>query len=318
MRQNFPARGVDTQFTLNDSITIPSSDTGRLSEIVSWQAARMRAVLGETSWRSAVPISLKDLLAHQGRHIPGGPDALPTAAPSGGLGASNQVGTAASFARSDHQHLAFDSVNPAAPGAAAAPGTSNIAARRDHVHRRPTLDELGAASQAAVDIWSEGQIRMGQYISRFLNEWDAKDVTGGVGVVVSDAAAWTGQARQATVAAHNVGYLVSGASTRAMRFGKYVAGFRLRSSSNTSTSVVATLEVFMDNGNMLASVDLKGIDFTAGANVYQVFHIPFDLRSYPATGNGLLFRVHFKKVADITVDAISVYPAYIAKSTYNT
>ena len=72
--------------------------------------------------------------AHKESHQPGGNDALPTAAPSGGLGTSNGAGTSTSFARADHVHKAFDSVAPANVGSTASPGSSTIAARRDHVH----------------------------------------------------------------------------------------------------------------------------------------------------------------------------------------
>lgn len=49
-----------------------------------------------------------DLLAHAARHLPGGADALTTAAPVG-VGAANSIGAAASFARSDHVHAGVSS-----------------------------------------------------------------------------------------------------------------------------------------------------------------------------------------------------------------
>ena len=42
--------------------------------------------------------------SHAARHSPGGPDALGTAAPLVGIGASNAEGSASTFARSDHNH----------------------------------------------------------------------------------------------------------------------------------------------------------------------------------------------------------------------
>lgn len=50
-----------------------------------------------------------DVSAHASRHNPGGADALATAAPPQGIGAGNSVGTAASFARSDHGHTIRES-----------------------------------------------------------------------------------------------------------------------------------------------------------------------------------------------------------------
>lgn len=75
--------------------------------------------------------------SHAATHRPGGSDAIPTAAPSGGLGTANGVGVSASLARADHTHLAFDSTNPVANGTASA-GSAATAARRDHVHPTDT------------------------------------------------------------------------------------------------------------------------------------------------------------------------------------
>jgi hypothetical protein len=50
--------------------------------------------------------------AHATSHLPGGSDALTTAAPSQGIGGSNGVGTAASFARSDHDHTIRETGGP--------------------------------------------------------------------------------------------------------------------------------------------------------------------------------------------------------------
>jgi hypothetical protein len=49
---------------------------------------------------------------HATSHLPGGSDALTTAAPSQGIGGSNAVGTAASFARSDHDHTIRETGGP--------------------------------------------------------------------------------------------------------------------------------------------------------------------------------------------------------------
>lgn len=75
-----------------------------------------------------------DISAHASRHLPGGVDALTTAAPVVILaGAAQSAGTAASFSRSDHQH----GVNSAAPstiGVANSEGTAQTVSRTDHVH----------------------------------------------------------------------------------------------------------------------------------------------------------------------------------------
>lgn len=71
--------------------------------------------------------------AHASTHLPGGADALTTAAPTTPSGTSNTVGVAASFARSDHLH-ALPYATPVATGAANAAGSSNNIPRSDHVH----------------------------------------------------------------------------------------------------------------------------------------------------------------------------------------
>jgi hypothetical protein len=53
-----------------------------------------------------------DVSAHASRHNPGGSDALATAAPAQGIGGGNSKGTAASYARSDHDHLLRETGGP--------------------------------------------------------------------------------------------------------------------------------------------------------------------------------------------------------------
>lgn len=53
-----------------------------------------------------------DVSAHAARHLPGGSDALTTAAPAQGIGGGNSSGSAASFARSDHDHTIRETGGP--------------------------------------------------------------------------------------------------------------------------------------------------------------------------------------------------------------
>lgn len=75
-----------------------------------------------------------DVSAHASRHNPGGADALTTAAPGAtSVATASAVGTALSFARSDHVHQS--NTAPAdVTKAAAAIGTSGEPARADHKH----------------------------------------------------------------------------------------------------------------------------------------------------------------------------------------
>jgi len=50
--------------------------------------------------------------AHASTHLPGGTDALTTAAPAQGIGAGNSAGTATSFSRSDHDHKLRTTTGP--------------------------------------------------------------------------------------------------------------------------------------------------------------------------------------------------------------
>jgi hypothetical protein len=52
------------------------------------------------------------VVAHAGTHLPGGGDALTTAAPLQGIGGSNAEGAAASFARSNHDHTIRETGGP--------------------------------------------------------------------------------------------------------------------------------------------------------------------------------------------------------------
>ena len=57
------------------------------------------------------------------------------------LGTANSAGVATTAVRTDATILAFDATVPAGVGTAAA-GVATVAARRDHVHPRPSLDDL--------------------------------------------------------------------------------------------------------------------------------------------------------------------------------
>lgn len=85
--------------------------------------------------------------AHASRHLPSGADPLATAAPVTAVGGNttNQVGTANSLARSDHQHgVATGTPSAQIPDQANAEGVSNNIARADHTHNIPTAAPTGA------------------------------------------------------------------------------------------------------------------------------------------------------------------------------
>ncbi len=87
-----------------------------------------------------------DVSAHAARHLPNGVDAEATAAPLINIGGNtaNGVGTANSFARSDHQHgVATGTPSTITPNQANAAGSSNNLARADHIHNIPADVAVG-------------------------------------------------------------------------------------------------------------------------------------------------------------------------------
>lgn len=90
------------------------------------------------------------------------------------LGTANAAGSIDQAIRRDATILAFDATNPAALGTAA-PGNATVAARRNHVHPMPALDDLtdvGAASPATGDLlaWS-GSAWVNQAPASTTNIW---------------------------------------------------------------------------------------------------------------------------------------------------
>lgn len=82
-----------------------------------------------------------DVSTHASRHLPTGTDPLTTAAPLLAIGGNtaNQVGTANSLARSDHQHdVATGVPSTQAPDQSNSEGSSDNLARADHNHNIPT------------------------------------------------------------------------------------------------------------------------------------------------------------------------------------
>lgn len=122
------------QPTADPQVAPVNNGPGKIGQWVSWLVNRIMAITGKPNFWDNPDITLAALKSHKSRHLPGGVDPIDTAAPSGGLGADNAEGEAASYARSDHTHKAFDAVAPADVGGIPGAGVSASAARRDHVH----------------------------------------------------------------------------------------------------------------------------------------------------------------------------------------
>lgn len=74
------------------SSTAPTS-----GQVLAWDSTA-------STWVPSSSVAGVNIAAHASRHAADGADALPTAAPPRGIGAGNSVGTASSYARSDHNH----------------------------------------------------------------------------------------------------------------------------------------------------------------------------------------------------------------------
>lgn len=65
--------------TVDDGVTVTTStayNTGSVTDLFSRITSRIRQIIGGTSWRSTVPISLTQLASHRARHYTGGADPL--------------------------------------------------------------------------------------------------------------------------------------------------------------------------------------------------------------------------------------------------
>lgn len=94
-----------------------------------------------------------DVSAHASRHNPGGLDALATGIPVAvSVGASPAEGTAANYARSDHQH-GITTGTPSTIGTANSTGSASTVARSDHIHAHgdQTVATLHAAATTSAN-----------------------------------------------------------------------------------------------------------------------------------------------------------------------
>lgn len=117
--------------------------TGKLIQNSGVIISDANAVTGAASYNGVV------VETHASRHLPGGPDALTTAAPIATavqIGNAAATGTAASFSRSDHTHAVAGGTPVNVTKAANADGTAVTFARSDHKH------DVTTAAPAAVGV----------------------------------------------------------------------------------------------------------------------------------------------------------------------
>ena len=169
------------------------------------------------------------------------------------------------------------------------------------------LNELGAAQMSA----TQSQVTLVNLNGGALPQmqfslgWLADDTFGtfgllwGSGAPVSNAAAWGGTAFRLSYTST----MESSAwvwTTEFVRDVPLVAYVRLKVSDNTSSNEVAR---FSATGG--GTLSLKGADFAA-ANQYQEFALPF---TFPSTETFLIFQFWRSGLADVYVDAVSIFTA---------
>lgn len=150
----------------------------------------------------------------------------------------------------------------------------------------------------------------GNFTSRGHVEMDAKDMLSSAGkgysASASDPYADSGYTRKA-VSANTTGILCY--KTVNLRYGKYVAIFRIKVLSNASTNTIAKIGIKAVNGTTdLAAILVKPTDF-ASANTYQSFFVEFDHGYFGGHYKTVTPQVYFYTgVTDLSVDSIVIEP----------
>jgi len=153
-------------------------------------------------------------------------------------------------------------------------------------------------------------LQVGERASSFERVYYPDDSSWGhsAGALVDDAQAVKGKAWKASAGT---------ASNVHIQYGPYLTGtglwpstsctvkFRLKTSNNTTSSYVATIDATTAYGaTVYASRQIRGTDFLS-ANTYQEFTLTFTTPSAPVPDNWE-FRVYFTGVADIWIDTTTI------------
>ena len=153
-------------------------------------------------------------------------------------------------------------------------------------------------------------IVQGNFTSRTHVELDAKDIPYSAGqgytVSASDVYADSEYARKASSINGNGALCYQPVN---LRYGKYVAIFRMKALANTSANTVARIAVKATDGTTdLGVILLKPTDF-AKANTYQSFFVEFDHEYFNGHNKTVIPQVYFYTgVTDISVDSIVIEP----------
>lgn len=127
--------------------------------------------------------------------------------------------------------------------------------------------------------------------------WASSPFSHGVGRAENDG--WSANTTQ-----DNQGHMLYGPYDTTLPTGSLSATFKMWVDNNTvDNNVVATIDVWdATNGTSLASRDITRQQFT-GTTTWQDFSVPF---TNAAAGHALEFRVHYKKVAKVSVDKVTI------------
>lgn len=132
--------------------------------------------------------------------------------------------------------------------------------------------------------------------------YEAEDLFGSTGLVVSIDGDSGGQRRKAQKNTDNEGWMVFGPYTTEQMPGNYQAVFRLMSAENDNSLPVAKINVFNSSGNGIeVEREILGTDFH-NSDTWQEFTLDFS-----RTNQGSMeYRVYFYKQTDISVDWVEV------------
>lgn len=182
----------------------------------------------------------------------------------------------------------------------------------------PTAPVDTDTDQIATTAFVTNQLKPKMDTARFntmYNEWDAEDITLNKGELIADVLCWKGQSVQyAQPSTGAIASILGVVTCNTLRYGSFSVSFRIKSSDASSSSAIMTLKVASADGTTVASLALKGTDFTdVGANTYKTVQVPF-INKGQSAGNAFTFSVTSEAIAStiIGVDSILVQPVNAA------
>jgi hypothetical protein len=148
----------------------------------------------------------------------------------------------------------------------------------------------------------------------------SKPQTGNSWLKVTDSSSMSGQVMMASTYSTNGGclfgpYITLTSSGESMSGNPYLAIFKLKVSSNASSSVVASIDVAYNSGSILQSMQIKAGDFRS-SGTWQDFSLPFTVPVSMTAGLEFRVRNSNNGVADLFFDKISITRRWNSSTLY--